>query len=100
MDLSKCGHDRGQVALSRGGVGTKEMEQQLQQALQHAAAEQQKADDLCSQLQQLQETLHIKDACLKDATAALNEAKAENRRSAAALHVSWQLKLLPLRCRQ
>jgi hypothetical protein len=85
--------------LSRGGVGVKEMEQQLQQALQQAAAEQQKADDLCSQLQQLQETLHIKDACLKDATAALNEAKSENRRSAALLHVSCQLKLPPLRCR-
>ncbi len=76
------------MALSRGGVGIKELEQQLQQALQHVAAEQQRADDLSSRLQQLQETIQIKDACLKDAAAALNEAKSESRRFTALLHVS------------
>jgi hypothetical protein len=76
----------------------KELEQQLQQALQQAAAEQQRADECSSRLQQLQETLQIKDACLKDATAALNEAKSENRRLAALLHVSQQLLHPPSTC--
>jgi hypothetical protein len=73
----------------------KELEQQLQQALQQAAAEQQRADDCSSRLQQLQETLQIKDACLKDATAALNEAKSENRRLTSLLHVSNLAKRAP-----
>lgn len=64
-----------------------ELERQLQNALRQAASEQQRAEDCCSRLQNLEETLQIKDACLKDTTAALNEAKSESRRSAALLQV-------------
>ena len=77
--------------MSRGGGGLKEVEQQLSEALQQAAAEQQRADECCSRLQQLQGSVHIKDACLKDATAALNESKSENKRTAALLQVSQQM---------
>jgi hypothetical protein len=77
--------------MSRGGGGLKEVEQSLSQALQQAAAEQQRADESCCRAQQLQDTLQIKDACLKDATAALNESKLENRRTAALLQVSQQI---------
>ena len=64
-----------------------ELERQLQNALRQAASEKQRAEDCCSRLQNLEETLQIKDACLKDTTAALNEAKSESRRSAALLQV-------------
>ena len=83
-----------QVALSRGGGRIEELEQQLQQAVQQAADEHLRCEEHCSRLQQLQETLQIKDTCLKDAIAALNEAKSETRRTAALLQVSDSMKVL------
>jgi hypothetical protein len=40
--------------MSRGGGGLKEVEQRLSEALQQAAAEQQRADESCCRVQQLQ----------------------------------------------
>jgi hypothetical protein len=82
-----------QVALSRGGGRLEELEQQLLLARQHASAEQLRCEESSSRLQQLQETLQIKDACLKDATAALNDAKLECRRTAALLQVGYSTKI-------
>jgi hypothetical protein len=84
-------HGYRQVALSRGCGRVEELEQQLQQSRQHASAEQLRCEEACSRLLQLQETLQIKDACLKDATAALNEAKLESRRTAALLQVGYSM---------